>query len=235
MAERAKPLADEQVAAAEPRAKAYRLSDGRGLFLMVMPGGAKVWRTIYSRDGKRTLHKLGEYPIMSLAQARLARQKVRLSVQKGRNPKRAIAGPERIKTRKITDEALVKIGQRLIWLRVVLGHTQTDFARRLRQSVTQLNKWEKGTSFPNLNALVAICDASGASMDYLLRGIVTVEMPEDLVRPLYQDHAANLRFSTRLREAEDGDNPAAPPLGAYSVGQLIDELQRRGLKSFSFS
>jgi hypothetical protein len=36
-------------------------------------------------------------------------------------------------------------------------------------------------------------------------------------------------------EAEDRDKPTAlPPLAAYSVGQLIDELQRRGLKSFSF-
>ena len=36
-------------------------------------------------------------------------------------------------------------------------------------------------------------------------------------------------------EAEGGDEPGTlPPLAAYSVGQLIDELQRRGLKSFSF-
>jgi hypothetical protein len=40
---------------------------------------------------------------------------------------------------------------------------------------------------------------------------------------------------------EAGDPPDEPeeiippsPLAAYSVGQLLDELQQRGLKSFSF-
>jgi hypothetical protein len=140
MVERAKSLTDEQVAAAEPRPEAYRLSDGKGLYLEVTPTGLKVWRCVSTRNGRRKLHKLGEYPLMSLDQARLERQKVRLAVQKGRNPalKRTTAGQERVHM--ITDEALVKLGQRLIWLRQALDYTQADFAGHLRLSVTSCSQ-----------------------------------------------------------------------------------------------
>jgi integrase len=81
-----KPLTDRQVDAAKPKAEAYRLSDGAGLFLIVGPSGSKVWRTIYARNGRRSLMKLGEYPAMGLAEARLARQQIRVDVAEGGDP-----------------------------------------------------------------------------------------------------------------------------------------------------
>ena len=36
-------LTDRRIAAAKPRAKPYRLSDGGGLLLVIYPGGAKGW------------------------------------------------------------------------------------------------------------------------------------------------------------------------------------------------
>lgn len=100
----------------------------------------------------------------------------------------------RVPKRSINNETLTEIGQRLRWLREALGHSQAEWARRLHISVQALNKWEAGTRLPNINALITICDASGASMDYLLRGIVTVEMPQALVRPLHRQHASDLSF-----------------------------------------
>jgi len=103
--------------------------------------------------------------------------------------------------RSVSDETLVKIGQRVRWLREALGHTQADWARRLRISVMALNKWEAGTRLPNINALITICDASGASMDYLVRGIVTAEMAPLLVEALHRQHAADLVFRALPRRA----------------------------------
>lgn len=92
-----KALTDKQVAALKPRAKPYRATDEHGLYIVVHPKGLKVWRCQYARDGKRFLLKLGEYPAMSLAQARAERQRVRLEVQQGGDPalERSAAKQER--------------------------------------------------------------------------------------------------------------------------------------------
>lgn len=94
----------------------------------------------------------------------------------------------------VTDERLAAIGNRLRWLREALGHSQVEWAKRLRITRMTLNKWESGTRLPNLDILVTICDASGASMDYLIRGIVTPGMPMELVEPLHRLHAPDLTF-----------------------------------------
>lgn len=82
------PLTDKAVAALKPQAAAYRVTDGGcgGLFLIVRPSGLKVWRCVYGRDGQRHQMKLGEYPAMSLAEARIARLDARLKVRDGHHP-----------------------------------------------------------------------------------------------------------------------------------------------------
>jgi len=48
-------LDDKDVAQAEPLAKSYKISDGGGMFLEVMPNGSKLWRLKY-RFGKKESH-----------------------------------------------------------------------------------------------------------------------------------------------------------------------------------
>ena len=47
--------------------KPYKMYDREGLFLLVNPGGSKLWRWRYWVDGKEKLMALGEYPIVNLA------------------------------------------------------------------------------------------------------------------------------------------------------------------------
>ncbi len=63
-------LNDQQVKYAEPGKKEYRLSDGGGLYLVVTPGGGKLWRWSYEFNTKEKLLSYGPYPAVSLAQAR---------------------------------------------------------------------------------------------------------------------------------------------------------------------
>lgn len=61
--------------------------DGNGLFLEVRPTGLKKWRVDYTRtDGKRSLITLGDYPAISLQQARLKRDEIKAQVSEGLNP-----------------------------------------------------------------------------------------------------------------------------------------------------
>lgn len=44
--------------------------DREGLFLLINPGGSKLWRWRYWADSKEKLMALGENPIVNLAEAR---------------------------------------------------------------------------------------------------------------------------------------------------------------------
>lgn len=63
-------LSDAQCRAAKPRAKAYKLFDGGGLALVVLPSGVKSWRLFHRVDGKQQTATLGLYPAVTLADAR---------------------------------------------------------------------------------------------------------------------------------------------------------------------
>jgi hypothetical protein len=41
------PLTDLEIKYATPRKSSYKLFDGRGLYLLVQPGGTKLWRMKY--------------------------------------------------------------------------------------------------------------------------------------------------------------------------------------------
>ena len=63
-------LTDLAIKAAKPRDKPFKLSDSPGLFLLVNPGGSKLWRWRYRFDRKEKLMALGTYPIVGLVHAR---------------------------------------------------------------------------------------------------------------------------------------------------------------------
>lgn len=63
-------LTDITVRVAQPRAKPYRLFDGRGLYLCMRPTGTRVWRWKYRQHGKERLLVIGRYPQVSLKEAR---------------------------------------------------------------------------------------------------------------------------------------------------------------------
>ncbi len=83
-------------------AKPYKLADGGGLYLLVMPNGSKYWRLKYRYLGKPKYLALGVYPILSLADAREARDKAKRQLASGIDPsfakkddkRRALLGAE---------------------------------------------------------------------------------------------------------------------------------------------
>lgn len=64
-------LTDKQIINAKPKEKSYRLSDGGGLYLEVMPTGSKYWRMKYRHAGKEKRLAIGVYPRVKAAEARV--------------------------------------------------------------------------------------------------------------------------------------------------------------------
>lgn len=81
-----KSLSDAAVRNAKPRANRYKIADGDGLFLFVMPTGSKYWRFRYFFDGKEKLLALGVYPDISLSDARERRSQARKTLAAGNDP-----------------------------------------------------------------------------------------------------------------------------------------------------
>ena len=67
MARTITPLTATQIKQAKPKEKDYKLSDGRGLYLLVTKRSTKLWRLKYKFDGKEKLLSLGAYPDISLS------------------------------------------------------------------------------------------------------------------------------------------------------------------------
>lgn len=71
---------------AKPQAKPYKLSDGQGLTLEVMPNGSKLWRQRYRFSGKEKAYSLGPYPALSLKDARHKSSLLKFDIRNGIDP-----------------------------------------------------------------------------------------------------------------------------------------------------
>lgn len=79
-------LSDAAIRKAKIEDKPYRLSDSGGLVLHVTPAGGKLRRYRYRFDGKEKMLSLGQYPDVSLSEARIARDKAKAELKAGRDP-----------------------------------------------------------------------------------------------------------------------------------------------------
>lgn len=82
-------LTDRAVSGAKPRDKIFYLQDGSGLRLRIKPSGAKAWIFRYELHGKEHAMGLGEYPTITLAQARTLAQDARALLAAGQDPLQA--------------------------------------------------------------------------------------------------------------------------------------------------
>ncbi|EOY3739245.1 integrase domain-containing protein [Escherichia coli] len=88
MARKTTPLTTTQIKAARPGEKELTLHDGGGLYLLIKPSGAKIWRFSYYRpaDKKRALMSLGSLDEIPLAEARRLRNEYRSLIASGTDP-----------------------------------------------------------------------------------------------------------------------------------------------------
>lgn len=75
-----------QIDKAKAAEKPYKLSDGRGLALLVETNGSKLWRFRYRFAGKENMLTFGAYPDVSLAEARDKRNEARKLLVNGQDP-----------------------------------------------------------------------------------------------------------------------------------------------------
>ena len=79
-------MSDTAIKNAKPGAKPLKLTDEKGMFLLIAPAGGKWWRLKYRFGGKEKLLSLGTYPEVCLKDARQRRDDARKLLADGIDP-----------------------------------------------------------------------------------------------------------------------------------------------------
>jgi integrase len=194
-------LSDAKVRNAKARAKRYKISDGDGLFLFVMPNGSKYWRLKYYFNGKEKLLALGVYPDVSLTEARERRTQARRTLAAGTDPGEAKKATKRSVTqaRENTFEVIAREWHQKRAVKWTPKYAQKTL-RRLELYL-----------FPSLGA----CPIAAISTQEMLSVIRTIEARgADIAHRLLQ--ICNQIFSYAVITEMTNANPAASLRGALT-------------------
>ncbi len=139
-------LSDLMARQAKSTGKPYALADFDGLYLYVSAIGTKAWHFRYSWFGKRERITLGNYPALSLKDARALRDEARSLLAKGINPH---------SERKRKRHAIVLAGEHTFmavyeqWL----AHRRLSLEEGRQTSLEQIGRVFKKDVFPSLRHL----------------------------------------------------------------------------------
>ena len=82
-----KQFTDRFLASLKPKEKKYVVREGRGFAIQVLPTGTKTFMYIFELNKQKGYYQLGNYPAMSLAEARVAYNDAYNLVKKGIDPR----------------------------------------------------------------------------------------------------------------------------------------------------
>ncbi|MBW8366791.1 MAG: integrase arm-type DNA-binding domain-containing protein [Arenimonas sp.] len=125
-------LTDTKLRALKPRESIYRVADANGLAIEVRPSGAKLWRYRYRYAGKASMASLGEYPAVSLSEARSQRDRMRALLRGGANPVQVVRA-ERTAMLEEAGNTFAFVAKELLAKRTSEGLSPGSARRELRQ------------------------------------------------------------------------------------------------------
>lgn len=81
-------LTDTKIRNTKPSTSPFKLTDAHGLYLLINPGGSRLWYLKYHFNSKESRSALGPYPQVSLSEARQQREGIRKLLTQNINPTR---------------------------------------------------------------------------------------------------------------------------------------------------
>ncbi len=119
---------DKYIASLKPKEKDYRVREGHGFAIRVLPSGVKRFEYIYSVDGKRRILHLGNYPAVTLAEARDKYMEAAQKAAKGVDPQNEL----QVLDNEPTVEDLAKL-----YLKHIEGHLVARSVTHQTRSITR--------------------------------------------------------------------------------------------------
>ena len=255
------PLSDIQIRNLKAKEKAYKASDFDGLFIAVQPNGSKLWRLKYRLDGKEKLLSIGQYPAISLLQARQARDAARAEIALGNDPSELKQESKRLQ-REAHGQTFQKVGEAFLNKQRKEGKSpatlsKTEYHLKLankdfgRKPITEINapmilrtlrKVEAKGNYETAHRLRA---RIGSVFRYAVASGVaetdpTYALRDALIRPTRVHRAAITdpqAFGTLLREIDIFEGQATTRIGLQLLALLAQrpgELRHAKWKEFDF-
>ena len=217
-------LTDAAIRNAKPKAKAYKLPDGGALLLLVSPSGSKLWRYRYRLAGAENLYAIGEYPQVSLQQARELRDAARRLVKEGIHPSQHRKASRLVTA---TDAANTFEAVAREWISQNKPHWSAYYA-------SQVEKVLAGDVFPRVGGL-PIRAVTAAQLLAIIKSIEARDAPT-IALLVRQWSSAIFRYAVATLRA-DADPAAAlrgavrkpktqhkRPLGTGEIGLFLERL-----------
>lgn len=214
-------ISDAALRAAKPGPKPYKIAVGGGLYLEVMPTGAKLWRWKYRLGGKENRFAVGAYPAVLLKEARARAEEARKLVKAGVHPSH----------QKQLD-------------RIKAGHEQTSTFEAIAYEWLALKDWEEMTKarrlamlkrvvFPSIGKLPVRQITPAHILDILKRtartGPTVAAEAKRTMSGVFELAVSTLRAESDpvypVRKALPANKTKHKrPLSAEEVGQLMRDL-----------
>lgn len=139
----AKAMSAKDAEKATPREKKYKLAAGGGLYLEVMPNGAKYWRWKYRHGGAEKRVALGVFPAISLSEARNKRDAERATLRAGADPA-MLRRTKKLVAQLAASNSFEAVARE--WLETKQGEWVEDHSRKVRA-------WLEQHVFPHIGAM----------------------------------------------------------------------------------
>ncbi|MFM5559382.1 tyrosine-type recombinase/integrase [Aeromonas rivipollensis] len=198
------PLSDTAARQAKFNDKPQKLSDEKGLFLLVNQSG-KYWRLKYRHGGKEKVLALGVYPEVSLKEARAKRDDARRLIAEGVDPSLA-RKQSKVANRLASENSFEALARE--WYQSQLARWSPSHATRVIESL-------EVDAFPDLG-LVPVAELTAPMMLDALRKVEARGATETAGRVL-QRIGAIMRYAIQTGRASY--NPAQDLKGALKAAK----------------
>lgn len=199
-------LSDARVKQAKAKASAYKLGDGRGLYLLVTPSGARSWRYDYRFNGRRRTLTFGLYPALSLATARDRHYEARRLLVSGIDPA-AKKRQDRREALKGADNTVAAIAED--WYEELAPHKSASWRENAR-------RWLDKRIYPAIGrrpaAAVTSADVLSLVKDVAAKHAKTAEYIRQMLSRIFTYGVRNLRCPNDPAHAVRGAVTVPPPV-----------------------
>ena len=184
-------LTNTSIAKVKPKDKNYKMTDQGGLYLLVRTSGAKAWKYDYRINGNRGTYALGNYPELSLKDARAAHIEARRLVQEGINPtdtKKKNLLKSDLSRKRFSDYARGWVAKQNF-----AESTETDLVQRLEKNIypfLDTKPVETFTTLDLLKILNRISDRGARETAIRMAGVLRKVFNELLILGLIENNPA---------------------------------------------
>jgi len=221
-------LTDAQVRGAKPRDRPYKLADGGGLHLLVMPSGARHWRYRYEIRGVENTFAIGAYPAIGLLKAREERDSAKKCVSEGKHPAQVRSGRRTaaIASGRNTFQAIAQEWidkHRKKWSSYYLGQVEAVLGSDVFPVIGKLPIKEV-TAHQLLSIVMAVSDREATTVAVLIRQWCSAIFRYAIATLRAEiDHAAALKGAIIRNKVKH-----KTPLKPGQVSELVEKLENCG-------